>query len=327
MTHTHKQFVPVRLGVWVAVRATRRRQSSLRRGEVCLLSWLSSLFARDKLILRRHEEEKSRFSEGAERSSTGHKCWSRPGGVFKSARDVGLLSSNNPMIHCMPVKMTSGYRSIWTVSAGFKPKADSGLVQIQTELEPVELIKSNIESKTFLPRPVRCELNSRLSSSVQIKGSKSGRCPLLRGTTFSSQANNKHPSLQDVLALRAPVSHERDDGACRVTDLNSGLTPSSFCCSSCRLLLVLLKAASCWQAAEQTVNQFRDTWLARHRLWGHLWALVVTTIQWDISRYRPQKEPRCHDVEALKCKQVCGEIRSKRDTYLTGLKRPHKVKN
>lgn len=28
-------------------------------------------------------------------------------------------------------------------------------------------------------------------------------------------------------------------------DLNSGLTPRSFCCSSCRLLLVLLKAASC----------------------------------------------------------------------------------
>lgn len=35
-------------------------------------------------------------------------------------------------------------------------------------------------------------------------------------------------------------------------DLKSGLTPRSFCCSSCRLLLVLLKAASCWWAAQHT---------------------------------------------------------------------------
>lgn len=32
------------------------------------------------------------------------------------------------------------------------------------------------------------------------------------------------------------------------TDLNSGLTPRSFSCSSCRLLVVLLKAASCKDA-------------------------------------------------------------------------------
>lgn len=44
----------MRLGVWVAVRATQRRQSSLRKGDVCWLSWLSSLFARDKLMLQRH---------------------------------------------------------------------------------------------------------------------------------------------------------------------------------------------------------------------------------------------------------------------------------
>lgn len=42
---------PVRLGVCMAVRATWRRQSSLRRGDVCWLSRLSSLFARDKLML------------------------------------------------------------------------------------------------------------------------------------------------------------------------------------------------------------------------------------------------------------------------------------
>lgn len=54
--HGDRQAVPVPRGVWVAVRATLRRQSSLRRGEVCWLSLLSSLFARDKFKLKKHSK-------------------------------------------------------------------------------------------------------------------------------------------------------------------------------------------------------------------------------------------------------------------------------
>lgn len=50
------KLLPVCLAVWVAVRATRRRQSNLSRGEVCLLRALSSRLARDKLMLQRHDK-------------------------------------------------------------------------------------------------------------------------------------------------------------------------------------------------------------------------------------------------------------------------------
>lgn len=74
---------------------------------------------------RRRNLGSQREQRGAQRVTNvgkGRRAWLV--GPVKSGSGVGLLFPTNPMIHCMPAKMTSGYRSIWTASAGFKPKAD-----------------------------------------------------------------------------------------------------------------------------------------------------------------------------------------------------------